>query len=61
MQVLQLTPTLAQYAWKRPRTLVVRDHPFSMYTRFFEKQTFHKRVRIRGSEMLVSWKILRTY
>ena len=35
-----------------------RDHPFSTYAKFSEKLV---RVRIRGLEMLVFRKILRTY
>ena len=43
------------------------DHPLSMYTKFSEKLTFltswyaHVCVRIGGLEILVFWKILRTY
>ena len=45
----------------------IRDHPLSTYANFFEKLTFltpwyaHVRVRIRGLEMLVFQKILRTF
>ena len=45
----------------------VWSHPLSTYAKFSEKLTFlppwyvHVRVRIRGSEMLVFRKILRTY
>ena len=48
-------------------TVNIRGHPLSTYAKFSEKLTFltpwyaHVRVRIRGLEMLVSWKILRTY
>ena len=47
--------------------ITIRDHPFSTYAKFSEKLTFqtplfaHVRVRIKGSEMLVFRKILRTY
>ena len=45
----------------------IRGHPLSTYAKFSEKLTFqspwyaHVCVRIRGLEMLVFWKILRTY
>ena len=44
-----------------------RNHPLNTYAKFSEKLTFltpwyaHVRARIRGSEMLVFRKILRTY
>ena len=45
----------------------IRGHPLSTYAKFSEKLTFltpwhaHVRVRIRGLEMLIFQKILRTY
>ena len=47
--------------------LLLRGHPLSTYAKFSEKLTFltpwyaHVRVRIRGLEMLVFRKILRTH
>ena len=38
-----------------------RGHPLSTYVKFSEKLTFLTVVRIRGLEMLVFWKLFRTY
>ena len=46
---------------------MVRSHPVSVYAKYSEKLIFltpryaHVRVRIKGLEMLVFWKILRTH
>ena len=46
---------------------MLRGHPLVTYAKFSEKLTFltpryaHVRMRIRGLEIIVSWKILRTH
>ena len=52
------TRTCAYQFSTDPIHSVHEDHPFSTYAKFSEK---HVGVRIRGSEMLVFRKILRTY
>ena len=52
--------------WANPMS-TVKGHPFGTYAKFSEKLTFltpwyaHVRVRIKGKEMLIFRKILRTY
>ena len=53
--------------WLRATQKCIRGDPLSTYAKFSEKLTFlttwyaHIRMRIRALEMLIFWKILRTY
>ena len=61
-----ITDATRNYKWC-PTSRYQRDHSFSPYANFSEKLTFlnllyaHIRVRIREWEMLICWKMLRTY